>query len=47
MLAQYRNGFSFDKLGYASALAWILFVIVMLLTALQFSQQKRWVNYDS
>lgn len=47
VLALYRNGFSFDKLGYASALAWILFVIVMLLTALQFSQQKRWVNYDS
>ena len=47
VLALYRNGFSFDKLGYASALAWLLFVIVMLLTALQFSQQKRWVNYDS
>ena len=47
VLALYRNGFSFDKLGYASALAWILFVIVVLLTALQFSQQKRWVNYDS
>lgn len=47
VLALYRNGFSFDKLGYASVLAWILFVIVMLLTALQFSQQKRWVNYDS
>jgi hypothetical protein len=47
VLALYRNGFSFDKLGYASTLAWILFVIVMLLTALQFSQQKRWVNYDS
>ena len=47
VLALYRNGFSFDKLGYASALAWILFGIVMLLTALQFSQQKRWVNYDS
>ena len=26
VLALYRNGFSFDKLGYASALAWILFV---------------------
>lgn len=47
VLALYRNGFSFDKLGYASALAWVLFIIVMLLTALQFSQQKRWVNYDS
>ena len=47
VLALYRNGFSFDKLGYASALAWALFVIVMMLTALQFSQQKKWVNYDS
>lgn len=47
VLYLYRNGFSFDKLGYASALAWVLFVIVMLITALQFSQQKRWVNYDN
>ncbi len=47
VLALYRNGFSFDKLGYASALAWVLFVIFMMLTALQFSQQKKWVNYDS
>ena len=47
VLALYRNGFSFDKLGYASAMAWILFVIVMVLTALQFSQQKKWVNYDA
>jgi len=47
VLYLYRNGFSFDKLGYASALAWALFVIVMLITALQFSQQKRWVNYDN
>ena len=47
VLYLYRNGFSFDKLGYASALAWALFVIVMLITALQFSQQKKWVNYDN
>ncbi|CAM2809808.1 carbohydrate ABC transporter permease [Actinomyces slackii] len=47
VLSLYRNGFAFDKLGYASALAWVLFVIVMLLTALQFSQQRKWVNYDS
>lgn len=46
VLHLYRNGFSFDKLGYASALAWILFVIVMLITALQFVGQRRWVNYD-
>jgi multiple sugar transport system permease protein len=47
VLHLYQNAFSFDKLGYASALAWVLFVIVMLVTALQFSQQKRLVNYDS
>ncbi|MBB6333517.1 multiple sugar transport system permease protein [Schaalia hyovaginalis] len=47
VLYLYRNGFAFDKLGYASALAWVLFVVVMLLTALQFSQQKKWVNYDA
>ncbi len=41
----YQNGFA-DKLGYASALAWVLFVLVMLITALQFSQQKR-VTYDA
>ncbi|GAA1246396.1 sugar ABC transporter permease [Pseudonocardia aurantiaca] len=46
VLHLYRNGFSFDRLGYASALAWILFVIVMLITALQFVGQRRWVNYD-
>jgi multiple sugar transport system permease protein len=46
VLHLYRNGFSFDRLGYASALAWILFVIVMLITALQFAGQRRWVNYD-
>lgn len=47
VLHLYRNGFSFDRLGYASALAWVLFVLVMLITAVQFSQQKRWVTYDS
>lgn len=47
VLHLYRNGFSFDRLGYASAIAWVLFVLVMLITAVQFSQQKRWVTYDS
>ena len=46
VLYLYQNGFSYDKLGYASALAWVLFVLVMLITALQFSQQKR-VTYDA
>jgi multiple sugar transport system permease protein len=33
-------------MGYASALAWILFVIIMVITAMQFVAQKRWVHYD-
>lgn len=47
VLYLYRSGFSYDKLGFASSLAWVLFVIVMLVTALQFLGQKKWVNYDS
>lgn len=46
VLYLYRNAFTYDRMGYASALAWALFVLVMLVTALQFSQQKRFVNYD-
>lgn len=47
VLHLYRSGFSYDKLGYASSLAWVLFVIVMLITALQVVGEKRWVNYDA
>lgn len=47
VLHLYRSAFSFDKLGLASSLAWVLFVIVMLVTAVQFVGQKKWVNYDS
>ncbi len=47
VLYLYRSGFSYDQLGFASALAWVLFVIVMLVTALQFVGQKKWVEYDA
>ncbi len=47
VLYLYRSGFSYDQLGFASALAWVLFVIVMLVTALQFVGQKHWVEYDA
>ncbi|WP_307001162.1 carbohydrate ABC transporter permease [Lederbergia panacisoli] len=42
----YDNGFKFFKMGYASAMAWILFVIIMALTALIFITSKRWVHYQ-
>jgi multiple sugar transport system permease protein len=34
------------KMGYASALAWVLFVIVLLLTLLIFRSSAAWVYYE-
>lgn len=42
----YENGFRYFKMGYASAMAWILFIIVMALTAVVFMTSKRWVHYQ-
>jgi multiple sugar transport system permease protein len=41
----YRNAFSFLKMGYAAALAWVLFLIVMAVTLLIFRSSARWVYY--
>ena len=46
VLFVYREGFSSFALGTAAAAAWILFAIILLITALQFVFQKKWVNYD-
>ena len=42
----YEQGFQFYKLGLASAVAWVLFVIILMITIFQFIGQKRWVHYD-
>ena len=42
----YKFGFSTYLMGYASALCWVMFLIVMALTALQFRLQNKWVSYD-
>lgn len=42
----YKNAFEFSKKGYASALAVLLFVIIMVITAVQMKLQKKWVNYE-
>jgi multiple sugar transport system permease protein len=42
----YKTAFTFFKMGYASALAWFLAVILISLMALQWRAQNRWVNYD-
>lgn len=46
MLYLYREGFTFMRMGYASAIAWVLFMILFLLTLVQLRAQKKWVHYD-
>ncbi len=43
----WQNAFQFFKMGYASALAWILFVIIMVLTLLIFRSSSFWVFYET
>jgi multiple sugar transport system permease protein len=43
----YRNGFQFFNMGYASALAWELFIIVVGFTIAQFYVSNKWVYYES
>jgi oligogalacturonide transport system permease protein len=42
----YNNAFLRHKMGMASAQAWILFIIVAVLTAVAFISQKKWVYYS-
>ena len=41
----YISAFRFFKMGYASAIACVLFVIIFMVTYLQWLGQKKWVNY--
>ncbi len=41
----YNNAFRWFKMGYASALAWLMFLIIMALTLLVFRTSARWVYY--
>lgn len=43
----YRNGFQFFNMGYASALAWELFIIVVGFTIAQFYVSNKWVYYEA
>ena len=43
----YRKAFEQFQIGYGSALAWILFVIILALTALIFRSSSFWVYYES
>jgi len=42
----FRNAFNYLKMGYASSMAWILFLIVLVLTLIQFKLANKWVFYE-
>jgi multiple sugar transport system permease protein len=42
----YQQAFQFNEFGYASAIAVLLFVIVLVLTLLQWQSRKRWVFHE-
>lgn len=41
----FQNAFEYGKMGYASSVAWVLFVIIMAVTLLVQSTQSKWVFY--
>ena len=41
-----KNSFDYGRMGYASALSMVLFVIILSITLVQIKLQKRWVNYE-
>ncbi len=43
----YYQAFQYFKFGYASAIAMVLFVIVLIITFVQFRLEDKWVNYHS
>lgn len=42
----YNSAFFYFRMGYASALAWILFLVLVIMTVVQFSVSRRWVYYE-
>ncbi|MGG6311974.1 carbohydrate ABC transporter permease [Paenibacillus macerans] len=43
----YQNAFMWFKMGYGSALAWVLFLIILIFTALVFRSSALWVYYEN
>lgn len=43
----FLQGFEFFNMGYASAMAWVMLIIVAILTSIIFATSKFWVHYES
>jgi multiple sugar transport system permease protein len=46
LLYLYKNAFTWFEMGYASALAWLLFAIILICTLLLLRSSSRWVYYE-
>ncbi|MBA2718563.1 MAG: sugar ABC transporter permease [Chloroflexi bacterium] len=46
MLNIFREGFTHFRMGYASAMSWVLFLAILLLTLVVFKTSGRWVYYE-
>lgn len=42
----YNEAFAYFKMGYASAISWVIFVIVLIITGLLFKSSSGWVYYE-
>lgn len=42
----FNNAFRYLRMGYASAMGWVLFVLVCALTFVQMRLSRRWVHYE-
>jgi multiple sugar transport system permease protein len=43
----YNEAFSYFRMGYASALAWVLLAIIAVFTGIAFASSKYWVHYEN
>jgi multiple sugar transport system permease protein len=46
LLYLYQNGFQYFRMGYASALAWVLFLYILILTLIVYRSSELWVYYE-
>ena len=43
----YQKAFQQYQMGYAAAMAWVVFIVILVLTLLVFRSSKAWVYYES
>ncbi|MGQ9630526.1 MAG: carbohydrate ABC transporter permease [bacterium] len=46
VLAIFQNAFRYNRMGYAAGLAYVLFLLVAIITFVNFIYQRRWVYYE-